>query len=125
MLGAKIRQLRKEKGMSLGELAERADCAKSYLSDIERGVRDNPSIQFLEKIGTVLHVPTEFFIDKTYTTAQALADQVAPEMVEIVKELDLGWLQLTKQAAESGLTQEQFKEFIEYAVWKSKQTAGV
>lgn len=121
MLGAKIRQLRKEKGMSLGELAERADCAKSYLSDIERGVRDNPSIQFLEKIGAVLHVPTEFFIDKTYTTAEALAAEVAPEMMEIVKELDLGWLQLTKQAAESGLTKDQFKEFIEYATWKSQQ----
>ena len=125
MLGTKIRQLRKEKGLSLGELADRADCAKSYLSDIERGVRDNPSIQFLEKIGAVLGVPTEFFIDKTYTTAQTLASAVAPEMVEIVRELDLGWLQLTKQAADSGLTKEQFKEFIEYAIWKSRQPSEV
>ena len=29
MLGEKIRHLRKEKGLSLGELAQRADCAKS------------------------------------------------------------------------------------------------
>jgi XRE family transcriptional regulator, master regulator for biofilm formation len=123
MLGAKIRQLRKEKGMSLGELAQQADCAKSYLSDIERGVRGNPSIQFIEKIGVVLGVPTDFFFDKSYTTAEKLAQELAPEMVAMVKELDLGWLQLTKQAAESGLTKEQFKEFIEYALWKASQSS--
>ncbi|ARU61003.1 hypothetical protein CBW65_07810 [Tumebacillus avium] len=124
MLGAKIRQLRKEKGLSLGELAQRADCAKSYLSDIERGVRDNPSIQFIEKIALVLEVPTEFFLDKSYTTAEMLASELAPEMVELVKQLDLGWLQLTQQAAASGLTKEQFQEFIEYARWKATQASG-
>lgn len=124
MLGAKIRQLRKEKGMSLGELALRADCAKSYLSDIERGVRDNPSIQFIEKIALVLEVPTEFFLDKSYTTAEMLASELAPEMVELVKQLDLGWLQLTQQAAASGLTKEQFQEFIEFARWKATQATG-
>ncbi|ASS76990.1 hypothetical protein CIG75_20190 [Tumebacillus algifaecis] len=124
MLGTKIRQLRKERGLSLGELALRADCAKSYLSDIERGVRDNPSIQFIEKIALVLEVPTEFFFDKSYTTAEMLANELAPEMIELVKQLDLGWLQLTQQAASSGLTKEQFQEFIEYARWKSSQSSG-
>ncbi|MFD2170678.1 helix-turn-helix domain-containing protein [Tumebacillus lipolyticus] len=123
MLGAKIRQLRKERGISLGELAARADCAKSYLSDIERGVRDNPSIQFLEKIASVLEVPTDFFFDRSYTTAQMLASELAPELVALVKQLDLGWLQLTQQAAASGLTKEQFQEFIEYARWKASQSA--
>lgn len=121
MLGAKIRQLRKEKGMTLGELAQRAECAKSYLSDIERGVRDNPSIQFIEKIAGVLQVPTDFFFDRSYTTAEQLAQEIAPEMLELVKKLDLGWLQLTEQAANSGLTKEQFQEFIEYARWKASQ----
>ncbi|MGZ4121742.1 MAG: helix-turn-helix domain-containing protein [Tumebacillaceae bacterium] len=122
MLGEKIRQLRKEKGLSLGELALRADCAKSYLSDIERGVRDNPSIQFIEKVAHVLGVPTEFFFDKSYTTATTLAQEIAPEMIELVRELDLGWLQLTKQAAESGISKAQFREFVEFARWKASQT---
>ncbi|MGB8956231.1 MAG: helix-turn-helix domain-containing protein [Tumebacillaceae bacterium] len=124
MLGEKIRLLRQEKKLSLGELAGRANCAKSYLSDIERGIRTNPSIQFIEKIASVLNVPAEFFLDKSFTTAETLANEIAPEMIDMVKELDLGWLQLTKEAAESGLTKDQFREFIEYARWKASQPNG-
>ena len=43
--------------MSLSELAERAGIAKSYLSSIERNIQSNPSIQFLEKISSVLDIP--------------------------------------------------------------------
>ncbi|HEY4431941.1 MAG TPA: helix-turn-helix transcriptional regulator, partial [Paenibacillus sp.] len=35
-MGQRIQHLRLEKGFSLSELADRADVAKSYLSNVER-----------------------------------------------------------------------------------------
>ena len=49
MIGKNIYLLRKEKGLTLSELAERANIAKSYLSNIERNINQNPSIQIVEK----------------------------------------------------------------------------
>ena len=46
MIGKNIYWLRKEKGLTLSELAERANIAKSYLSNIERNINQNPSITY-------------------------------------------------------------------------------
>ncbi|RCW74853.1 helix-turn-helix domain-containing protein [Saliterribacillus persicus] len=56
MIGDNINRIRKEKNLTLSELAERAQISKSYLSNIERNLNDNPSIQILEKISKVLDV---------------------------------------------------------------------
>ena len=55
-MGQRIQKLRLEKGFSLSELADRADVAKSYLSNVERNIQSNPSIQFIEKIADALQV---------------------------------------------------------------------
>ena len=62
MIGDRVKKLRLEKKMSLSELAEKAGVAKSYLSSLERNLQTNPSIQFLEKIATVLSVPVDHLI---------------------------------------------------------------
>lgn len=56
MVGKRIYELRKEMGLTLTELAERAGVAKSYLSNIERNLQSNPSIAFLNKICIVLDI---------------------------------------------------------------------
>ncbi|SFL54596.1 Helix-turn-helix [Gracilibacillus orientalis] len=56
MIGTNIYRIRKKKGLTLSELAERADVSKSYLSNIERNLNDNPSIQIVEKLAEVLGV---------------------------------------------------------------------
>ncbi len=89
--------------MSLSELAERAGVAKSYLSSIERNLQSNPSIQFLEKIATVLNVPVEYFLH--------------PED-ETMNELDPDWLMIVKEAMNSGVSKEQFREFLEFNKWR-------
>ncbi|WP_051353230.1 anti-repressor SinI family protein [Thalassobacillus devorans] len=35
--------------------------------------------------------------------------------------LDKGWMELGKEALESGVTKEQFKEYLEFNKWKRKQ----
>lgn len=55
-IGARIRTLRTDKGLSLTELAGRAGISKSYLSTIEHGSGSRPGAAVLHKIATALGV---------------------------------------------------------------------
>ncbi|WP_046174483.1 helix-turn-helix domain-containing protein [Domibacillus indicus] len=104
-IGERIRKLRVEQKLSLTELASRASVAKSYLSSVERDLQMNPSIQFLTKIASVLNVSVESLIAEP---------QKSPEMV------DDEWVTLAKEAMESGISKEQFREFLEFQKWKKQ-----
>ncbi|MFM1651716.1 helix-turn-helix domain-containing protein [Brevibacillus sp. B_LB10_24] len=104
MIGKRIQQLRKERGLTLSELAERADVAKSYLSSIERDVQSNPSIQFLEKIGAVLNVSVQSLLQQEDNPRDEGVDQE--------------WFSLIREAMDSGVSKEQFREFLEFNKWK-------
>ena len=54
-LGMRIRYLRKNKKMSIEDLALEAGINKNYLSDLERGKR-NPTIKVMEKIAVALEI---------------------------------------------------------------------
>jgi XRE family transcriptional regulator of biofilm formation len=103
MIGERIKRLRLQRGISLTELAEKAGVAKSYISSIERNLQQNPSIQFLEKIAHVLRVPID----------SLLHDHLLEE-----KDLDSEWMQLIKEAMASGISKEQFREFLEFNKWR-------
>jgi len=62
MIGKRIRALRRQRELSLSELARRANVAKSYLSAIERNVQTNPSLQVVERISKVLDVPVQVLV---------------------------------------------------------------
>jgi transcriptional regulator with XRE-family HTH domain len=63
MLGKRIKDIRKEKGLSLSELAHRAGVSKSLISQIERGIT-NPSVETIQAIAAVLDEPTfTFFLE--------------------------------------------------------------
>ncbi|WP_100333267.1 helix-turn-helix domain-containing protein [Bacillus alkalisoli] len=107
MIGERIKKYRQEKKLSMSELAERAGVAKSYLSSIERNLQSNPSVQFLEKISSVLGVPVNTFLhDEDQNTE---------------KNLDPDWANLVKDAMDSGVTKDQFKEWLEFNKWKASQ----
>ena len=97
MIGKRVQRLRLKRGLSLSELAKRAAVSKSYLSTIERDVQSNPSIQFLEKIADVLNVQADYFLQET---------------------LDDEWYALVREAMESGVSKEQFREFLEFNKWR-------
>lgn len=103
MIGERIKKLRMEKGLSLSELAERAGVAKSYLSSIERNIQKNPSIQFLEKISAVLgKTPDGLLLE-----SEVDGDQ-----------LDQEWMRLVQEAMASGISKDQFREFLEFNKWR-------
>lgn len=62
MIGQRIRTIRTKKKMSLSQLAERSRVTKSYLSQIERNICTNPSIEFVEKIAVALNVNPEVLL---------------------------------------------------------------
>lgn len=105
MIGDRVKKFRQDKRMSLSELAEQAGVAKSYLSSLERNLQKNPSIQFLEKIAGVLNIPVEHLIHEQVDKS----------------ELDSDWMNLVKEAMTSGVSKDQFREFLEFTQWRNKQ----
>jgi XRE family transcriptional regulator of biofilm formation len=106
MIGKKVKRLRMEQGLSISELAEKAGVAKSYLSSIERDIQTNPSIHFLEKISAVLGVPLETFLQNEIAAGE---------------QLDEEWITLVREAMYSGVSKEQFTEFLEYNKWRNQR----
>lgn len=53
--GHRVRELRNARGWSQEELADRADLHRTYISAVERGVR-NPTITVIERIAKALNV---------------------------------------------------------------------
>jgi XRE family transcriptional regulator of biofilm formation len=105
VIGIRIQELRKTRGLSLSELAEKSGVAKSYLSAIERSLQGNPSISVLEKLAAVLHVSVQTLL----LPKDATPDNDA---------LDPEWVDLAKEAMTSGITKDQFREYMEFQRWK-------
>lgn len=55
ILGRNVRERRKSRGLSQEELALEAGMKRSYLSDLERGVR-NPSVRAVGRLAKALEV---------------------------------------------------------------------
>lgn len=105
MIGKKISVLRKYKGLSLSELAQRADISKSYLSNIERNLNQNPSINIVMKIADVLEVDFQDLLDAK------------------TQRVDEDWIQFVHELKESGIDKEEIKEYrtlIEFIKWKNQ-----
>ncbi len=106
-IGDRIQRIRVEKGFSLSELADKASVAKSYLSNVERNIQNNPSIQFIEKIADALDVTMNAILHGDTSDAEG--------------KLDPDWLHLLQEAMASGISKNQFKEFLEFQKWKKSQ----
>jgi XRE family transcriptional regulator, master regulator for biofilm formation len=112
MIGKKIKRLRQQKGYSITELGRLADVSKPYLSQLERGLQTNPSLQFLVKVSAPLDTSIDYLLKDTI--AQKCGDN----------ELDEEWKVLIRQAIEDGLKKEDFHEYrkyIKFQEWMREQ----
>ena len=107
MIGKKIKRLRQQKGYSITELGRLADVSKSYLSQLERGMQTNPSLQFLVKVSGPLDTTVTYLLEDT--KFKKLEDS----------ELDEEWKILIRQAIEDGLKKEDFHEYRNYIRFQS------
>ena len=63
-LGQKIRALRKEKQLTLDELAIQTDSSKSYIWELENRPTARPSAEKIQRIAEVLGVTSEYLINE-------------------------------------------------------------
>jgi len=56
-LGVILRKLREEKGLTQMELVKKAKVTQSYLAELERGHKRNPSLAILQRLARALGVP--------------------------------------------------------------------
>jgi XRE family transcriptional regulator, master regulator for biofilm formation len=112
VIGNTIFEFRKQKGITLSELAKRAKISKSYLSNIERNLNRNPSIEVVIRIATVLDMELESFLSPIKTNGiQHGFDQ---ELIDFAAELK-----------ETGIDKEQIKEYktlFEFIKWKNQNS---
>lgn len=108
MIGKNIYDIRKRRGLTLTELAERAGIAKSYLSNIERNLNQNPSINVIEKIASVLEVDLKELLGSG-------GDKIEPQM-------DNEWVEFVKELRDSGVEKDQIQEYkmlLDFIKWQN------
>lgn len=110
MIGNNLSKIRKERGYSLSELSELTNISKSYLSNIERSINKNPSIEVLQKISTVLQIDIITLISPIHTLDNYV---IEPEWMDFLNELkDLG---VEKDHLK------QYQQLIEFIRWKNEK----
>lgn len=110
MIGQNIYRIRRKKGFSLTELSERANISKSYISNIERNINKNPSIQVLTKIANVLEVGLESLLDMKAS-------------IECPQQIESEWIEFINDLKDSGIQKGQIQEYrplIEFIKWKNE-----
>ena len=88
-LGKRVKSLRKQKGMTQEQLAEKADISASYLGHIERGTRC-ASIDTLEKLWEALNTDANSLLCNLEQSIRKhvpahLDDDVRDKVVEIIR----------------------------------------
>ena len=63
-VGINLRRLRQDRGLSQEELAFESGLHRTYISGVERGVR-NPTVLVLQEIATALEVPAAQLLEET------------------------------------------------------------
>lgn len=110
MIGKNIQQIRKRRGMTLTQLAVNAGISKSYLSNIERGVNQNPSIEVLKRLALVLHVDLKTLLK---IEQQRQPDEnLNEELIDLIEEL--------KKTVIEKEDMEEYRALIEYIKWKTR-----
>lgn len=109
MIGAKIRRLRMERGLTLTELADKAGIAKSYLSNIERDLQNNPTFEYINKVAKALNIEQEklLFTTKSNDENSEFSNELAI-FRKSIHQFDNNQL-------------EELIEYIEFTIWKRNQ----
>lgn len=84
LLGNRIREIRKAKGLTQEQLAELVDIEQKHVSRIELG-KNAPTVDRLDQLSKVLNVPLRDFFDFIHLTDQKTRSKSIDEML---KELD-------------------------------------
>ncbi|MGG0237754.1 helix-turn-helix domain-containing protein [Bacillus rhizoplanae] len=111
MIGKNIYRFRKNRGLTLSELAERAGISKSYLSNIERNINQNPSIQVMEKIALVLEADLNTLLETKIN-------------VKKKQQIEREWIDFVYELKKAGIDKEEIREYkilIDFIKWQNSE----
>ncbi|MBP2241872.1 XRE family transcriptional regulator of biofilm formation [Cytobacillus eiseniae] len=115
MIGKNVARIRKQKGYTLSEFAELANISKSYLSNIERNINKNPSLEVMQKIAKVLNVD--------------LITLLKPGMSrEEHTYIDQEWVDFFNELKALGIEKEEIQNYrmlIEFIKWQNKNVSQI
>ncbi|MYL34533.1 DNA-binding anti-repressor SinI [Pontibacillus yanchengensis] len=100
MFGDRFRHFRCQKRLSLEEIVGRTGIPKPILKEIEKNAIPNPSMFIMNKIANALEIPLDEIL---YSSSS-----------NTYEELDEEWLKVVREAMESGISKEEFSEFLEF-----------
>ena len=108
-IGARLRELRLERNMSLGDLADAALVSKGHLSSIEHGLAAI-TIQTISRLASGLNVPPFYLLvspadSDLDQTAELLRKLPQPEVVKLRRELAKTAKEAAKVAAKASRVQ--------------------
>ncbi|HYF94956.1 MAG TPA: helix-turn-helix transcriptional regulator [Symbiobacteriaceae bacterium] len=90
LLAQRIRWARKEQGITLQQLSERSGRAVSYLSQLEHGVKDNPTRQTVESLAQSLGVRAAFLFGAVSAPGREPASS-GPSTATVSREFRRHW----------------------------------
>ena len=99
MLGKNLRRLRKNKLLTMKELADKSGTAPSYISDLENEVIKKPSVEKLIKIAAALGVSMNELLG-----ANVLANNISTKIISAQTISNVSNEELSKK---TGITEEQ------------------
>lgn len=73
-MGDRIKEIRKKRGLTQEQLAEKVDITLEYISQIERGLKI-PSMQVFIKLVEVLDVSADYLLRDTVSTRNLYGDK--------------------------------------------------
>jgi transcriptional regulator with XRE-family HTH domain len=82
-LGARLRQYRLKKGLSLQELADAAKSSKAHIYELETNRTKNPSLGLLTELSRVLGVPIKDLVGESSFVADGEPQELAPLFREL------------------------------------------
>ena len=89
--GKFIRKKRKEKNITLMQLAKKTDLSQPYLSQIENGKRDTPRMDIINKIASALEIDPNELVVKAFSVtgyAHEFEDLIKAEK-RLIEEKDI------------------------------------
>lgn len=100
----KLKQLRKQKRFTQGELAQMLDVSSAYVSQLELGIR-HPSVALIQRMAQIFGVSVSYLMDES---ADGGGDEINDSHIRRI-------IALAKQAG-------QVDDLEEYLRWKATQT---
>jgi len=77
-----LKEVRKSRNLTQGQVAYKADTAREYVSQLESGARDNPSAELLARIAVALGTTPDYVL-KRMGLLPSHEDPLSPEVQQL------------------------------------------